>query len=129
MVFADTDPQLSLIHFAETMNLNDSSASSCSSFSPCSSVLPDCHLHLSHQIVFFVGAAPPLSLDLSADHKQSLAVKFQPFCHFSVTLNAAIAHIKPELKFFQTHFQLFLSPPGLLLANKWPPLFLTGPPF
>ena len=37
MVFADTDPQLSLIHFGETMNLNYSSASSCSSFSPCSS--------------------------------------------------------------------------------------------
>ena len=105
------------------MNLNHSSASSCSS------VLPDYHLHLSRQIVFIVDAAPPLSLDLSAGRKQPLAVKFHPFCHFSVTFVAAIAHIQPELRFFQTHSQLFLTPPGLLLANKWPPMFLTGPPF
>ena len=52
-----------------------------------------------------------------------------PFCHFFVTFIAAISHIQPELRFFQTHSQLFLSPPGLLLANKWPPMFLTRPPF
>ena len=128
MVFADTDPQLSLSHFGKTINLNYPSAFSCSSFSPCSLVLPDYHLHLSHQIVFFVGAAPPLSLDLSAYRKQPLAVEFHPFSHFSVTFIAAIAHVQPELRFFQTHSQLFLIPPGLLLANKWPPMFLTRPP-
>ena len=48
MIFAGTDPQLSLIHFDETLNLNYSSAFSCSSFLPCSSVLSNYHLHLSH---------------------------------------------------------------------------------
>ena len=28
-----------------------------------------------------------------------------------------------------THSKLFLASPGLLLANKWPPMILTGPPF
>ena len=129
MIFAGTDPQLSLIDFGETMNLNYSSAFSCSSFSLCLPFLPDYHLYLSHQIVFFVGAAPPLSLDHSAGRKQPLAVEFHHFCHFSVTFIAAIAHIQPELRFFKTLCQLLLIPPGLLLANKWPPMFLTGPPF
>ena len=64
MIFAGSDPQLSLIHFGETINSNFS-AFSCSSFSLCSPFLPDCHLNLSHQTVFFVGAAPPLSLLIS----------------------------------------------------------------
>ena len=55
--------------------------------------------------------------------------RISPFLSFSVTFIAAIAHIQPELRFFQTHSLLFLIPPGLLLANKWPPMFLTGPPF
>ena len=99
------------------------------SFSPSSPFSPDHHLHLSHPIMFFVGAVPPLSLDLSAGRKQPFAVEFHPFCHFSATFIAAIAQIHPELRFFQAHSQLFLIPPGLLLANKWPPMFLTGPPF
>ena len=61
--------------------------------------------------------------------KQPLAIEFHNFCHFSVTFIAAIAHIQPEFRFFQTRCQLLLIPPGLLLANKWPPMFLTGPPF
>ena len=117
MVFADTHPQLLLIHFGETMNLNYSSAFSCSSFSPCSSVLPDYHLHLSHQIVFFVGATPPLSLNLSAGHKQLFGVEFHPFCHFSVTF------IHPELRYFQTHSQFFLIRPGLFLQTNGHPCF------
>ena len=120
---------LSLIHFSETMNLNYSSAFSCSSFSPCVPFLPYFHFHLSHQIVFFVGAATPLSLDPSAGREQPFAVEFHPFCHFFVIFIAAIAHIHPELRFFQTHSQFFLIPPSLLFANKWPPMFLTGPPF
>ena len=114
MIFAGTDPQLSLTHFGETMNLYCSSAFSCSPFSLCSPFLPDRHLCLSHQIVFFVGAAPPLSLDHSAGRKQPLAVEIHNFCHFSVTFIAAIAHIQPELRFFQTCSQLLLIPPGLL---------------
>ena len=129
MIFAGTDPQLSLIHFGETKNLNCSSAFSCSSFSLCSPFSPDYHIYFSHQIVFFVGAAPPLSLDHSADRKQPLTVKFHPFCHFSGTLIAAISHIHPELRIFQTHSKFFLTLPGLLLTNKWPPMFLTGSPF
>ena len=128
MIFAGSDPQLSLIHFGETINSNFS-AFSCSSFSLCSPFLPDCHLNLSHQTVFFVGAAPPLSLDHSAGRKQPLSVEFHYFCHFSVTFIAAIAHIQPEFRLFQTQCQHLLMPPGLLLANKWPPMFLTGSPF
>ena len=128
MIFAGSDPQLSLIHFGETINSNFS-AFSCSSFSLGSPFLPDCHLNLSHQTVFFVGAAPPLSLDHSAGRKQPLSVEFRYFCHFSVTFIAAIAHIQPEFRLFQTQCQHLLIPPGLLLANKWPPMFLTGPPF
>ena len=89
-------------------------------------ILPDYHLCFSHRIVFFVGAAPPLSLDHSAGRKQPLSVKFRHFCHFSDTFIAAISHIHPELRIFQTHSKFFLLPPGLLLANKWPPMFLTG---
>ena len=128
MISAGSDPQLSLIHFGETINSNYS-AFSCSSFSLCSPFLPDCHLNLSYQTVFFVGAAPPLSLDHSAGRKQPLAIEFHYRCHFSVTFIAAIAHIQHELRFFQTQCQLLLIPPSLLLANKWPPMFLTGPPF
>ena len=61
--------------------------------------------------------------------KQPFAVEFYPFCHFAATFIAAIAHIHPKLRFFRTHSQFFLIPPGLLLANKKPPMFLTGPPF
>ena len=129
IAFVGPDLQLSLIQFGETMNLNCSSAFSCSSFSLCLPFLPDHHLQFSHLIMFFVGADPPLSLDLSAGHKQPLAVVFHPFCHFSVTFIATISHIHPGLKFFKTHSQLFPISPGLLLANKWPPMILTGPPF
>ena len=111
------------------MNLNHFSAFSCSSFSPCLPFSPDHHLHLSHPIKFFVGIVPPLSLDLSAGRKQPLAIVFHPFCHFSVTFIATIQHIHPELRFFQTHSKLLLLSPGLLLANKWPPMILTGPSF
>ena len=70
-----------------------------------------------------------LLLDLSAGRKQPFAIEFHPICHFSATFIAAIAHIHPELRFFQTHSQFSLIPPGLLLANKWPPMILTGPSF
>ena len=120
----------SLIHFAETMKLvNYSCACSCSSFLHCLPFSPDHHLQLSYSIMFFVGADPPLSLDLSADHKQPLAVVFHPFCHFSFTFIVTVSHIHTGLKFCQTHSQLFPASPGLLLANKWPPMILTGPPF
>ena len=68
--------------------------------------------------MFFVGADPPLSLDLSASHKQPLAVVFHPFSHFSVTFIATVSHNHTGLKFCQTHSQLFPASPGLLLANK-----------
>ena len=82
MVSAGTDPQLSLIHFGETMNLNCSSAFSCSSFSLCSPFFPDYHLCFSHRIVFFVGAAPPLSLDHSAGRQTATRRKISPFLSF-----------------------------------------------
>ena len=79
--------------------------------------------------MFFVGADPPLSLDLSAGREQPLAVVFCPFCRFSVTFIATISHIHTGIKFCQTHSQFFPASPGLLLASKWPPMILTGPPF
>ena len=113
------------------MNLNHSSAFSCSSFSPCLPFSPDHHLHLSHPIMFFIGAVPPLSLDLSAGRKQPLAVVFDPFCHFSVTFIATIQHIHPELRFFSNSFQtssvITWPPPGKQMAP--PPMILTGPSF
>ena len=127
MIFAGSYPQLSLVPFDKTTNSNYS-AFSCSSFSLCSPFLPDYHFYLSYQIVFFVGAAWPLSLDHSAGRKQPIAVEFHHFCHFSLTFIKAIAHIQPELIFLKTQCHFLLIPPGLLLANKWPPMFLTGPP-
>ena len=129
VAFVGPDPQLSPIQFGETMKLNYSCAFSCLSFLHCLPFSPDHHLQLSYSIMFFVSAHPPLSLDLSAGRKQPLAVVFHPFCHFSVTFIATISHIHTELKFCQTHSQLFPASPGLLLANKWPHMILTGPPF
>ena len=48
------------------------------------------------------------------------------FCYFFGTFVATVSHIHTGLKFFQTHSLLFLASPGLLLVNKWPPMFLTG---
>jgi hypothetical protein len=45
------------------------------------------------------------------------------------TASPEISHIYPKLRFFQAHSQLFLIIPGLLLANKCPPMILAGPPF
>ena len=129
MIFTGIDPQLSLIHFGETMNLNCSSALSCSSFSFCSPFLPDYHLYLPHQIVFFVGAAPPLSPDHSAGRKQQFAAIFHCFSHFSTTFIAIHPHIQPGLTFLSFRSPFFLMSPGLLLTNQWPSMLLTGPPF
>ena len=129
VAFVSPDPQLSLIHFGETMKLNYSCAFSCSSFLHCLPFSPDHHLQLSYSIMLFVGANPPLSLDLSAGRKEPLAIVFHSFCHFSVTFIATVSHIHTGLKFCQTHSQLFPASPGLLLTNKWPPMILTGPPF
>ena len=109
--------------------LNDSRAISCSSFFHYWLFSPDHHLQPTCLVWFFVGADTPLSLDLSPGRTQLLAVVLHPFCYFSGTFIATVSHIHTGLKFFQTHSQLFPASPGLLLANKWPPMFLTGPPF
>ena len=129
VAFVGPVPRLSLIQFGETMKVNHSSAFSCSSLSHCLPFSTGHHLQLSDSIVFFVGADPPLSLDLSAGREQPLAVVFCPFCHFSVIFIATISHIHTGIKFCQTHSQLFPASPGLLLASKWPSMILTGPPF
>ena len=109
------NPQLSLIHFGETMKLNYSCAFSCSSFFHYWPFSPDHHLQPTCSVKFFVGADPPLSLDLSAGRTQPLAVVLHPFCYFSGTFIATASHIHTRLKFFQTHSQLF----WLHLASSW----------
>ena len=79
---------------------------------------------------FTFGAAPPLSLDHSAGRKQPLAVEFSPFLSFFPSLSSLQSHTSNlNSDFFKLVANFLLIPPGLLLANKWPPMFLTGPPF
>ena len=111
------------------MNLNYSSAFSFLSFSPCASFLPNYHLHISHQIVFFRRRRSAIITRPLGRPQTAIRRRISPFLSFFRNFHRGNRTNPPRTQIFSNSFPFFLIPPGLLLANKWPPMFLTGPPF
>ena len=65
--------------------------------------------------MFFVGADPPLSLDLSAGRKQPLAVVFHPFCAF-------FRHFHLDNLTYPTWTKIFSNSFPTISVVTWPPL-------
>ena len=80
--------------------------------------------------MFFIGADPPYLLDLLVGRLPTATRhRISPFLSFFRHFHCKNLTHPPRTQIFQNSFQTFLIPCGFLLANKWPPMILTGPSF